>query len=352
MVLWLIITHADQPDDNNRILIAWNVRRNKIFSITADPGKILRMEPMKHYRQHFIRRNLMLRADILRAIRLFFVQNDYLEVETPIRIPAPAPETHIDAQEADGWFLQTSPELCMKRLLAAGFPRIFQICRCFRKQERGRNHLPEFTLLEWYTAGHTYLKMMIQCENLIQFVAATVGHPTFIMYRNCRISLSSPWDRMTVSEAFDRYAQTSMIDALAQDRFDEIMATQIEPFLGNDRPLFIHDYPASCSALARLKPDNPSVAERFELYVAGLELCNAFTELTDPIEQRSRFEAEQRLRRHAGKQVYPLPESFLTALNDMPLSSGNAMGVDRLILLLTDANSIDDVVSFIPEELE
>jgi lysyl-tRNA synthetase class 2 len=310
------------------------------------------MAPMKHYRQNFIRRNLTLRAKILQAVRLFFIQNDYLEVETPVRIPAPAPETHIDAQEAGGWFLHTSPELCMKRLLSAGYPRIFQICRCFRKQERGRMHLPEFTLLEWYTAGHTYLEMMDQCEKLIQFAAGVAGQPDAIGYGDRRISLSSPWNRMTVYDAFDRFSRISMQDALVQNRFDEIMAIEIEPCLGNDFPVFLYDYPASCSALARLKPDNPSVAERFELYIAGLELCNAFTELTDPVEQRTRFEAERRIRKHAGKIGYPMPESFLNALNDMPAASGNALGMDRLILLLTDANSIDDVVAFIPEELE
>jgi elongation factor P--(R)-beta-lysine ligase len=310
------------------------------------------MEPVKHYRQQFIRQNLFLRAKILQAVRLFFIQNDYLEVETPVRIPAPAPETHIDALDAGGWFLHTSPELCMKRLLSAGYPRIFQLCRCFRKQERGRMHLPEFTLLEWYTAGHTYLEMMAQCEKLIQFVSGVIGQSDSIGYRNQRILLSSPWDRITVCEAFDRYSRTSVKDALAQNRFDEIMAIEIEPCLGNDHPVFLYDYPASCSALARLKPDDPSVAERFELYIAGLELCNAFTELEDPVEQRTRFEAERRLRQRAGKTEYPMPESFLNALSDMPAASGNALGMDRLILLLTDANSIDDVVAFIPEELE
>lgn len=310
------------------------------------------MKPIKHYRQHFIRRNLTLRAKILQSVRLFFIQNDYLEVETPVRIPAPAPETHIDAMETGGWFLHTSPELCMKRLLSAGYPRIFQICRCFRKQERGRMHLPEFTLLEWYTAGHTYLEMMNQCEKLIQYVAGIAGQSGFIVYRNKRILLSSPWDRMTVSEAFDRFSRTSMKEAQAQNRFDEIMAIEIEPCLGYDRPVFLYDYPASCGALARLKPDNPLVAERFELYIAGLELCNAFTELTDPVEQQKRFEEERRLRRQAGKTEYPMPESFLSALEDMPPASGNALGMDRLILLLTDADSIDDVVAFIPEELE
>jgi elongation factor P--(R)-beta-lysine ligase len=334
------------------ILIAWNVLRNKTFSIASNPARILLIEPMKHYRQHFIRQKLILRAKILQAVRLFFIQNDYLEVETPVRIPAPAPETHIDAQEAGGWFLHTSPELCMKRLLSAGYPRIFQICRCFRKQERGLLHLPEFTILEWYTTGHTYLEMMDQCEKLIQFVAEVAGQPDSIDYRNRRILLSSPWDRLTVSDAFDRHSRISMKAALAQNRFDEIMAIEIEPCLGNDHPVFLYDYPASCSALARLKPDNPLVAERFELYIAGLELCNAFTELTDPVEQRKRFEAEGWFRQHSGKIEYPMPESFLCALDDMPEASGNALGMDRLILLLTDANSIDDVVAFIPEELE
>ncbi len=213
-------------------------------------------------------------------------------------------------------------------------------------------HLPEFTLLEWYTAGHTYLEMMTQCEQLIRFVARIAGQTESIAYRERRIWLSSPWDRITVCEAFDRYSRTSMKDALAGNRFDEIMAIEIEPCLGNDQPVFLYDYPASCGALARLKPDNPSVAERFELYIAGLELCNAFTELADPVEQRTRFEEERRLRGLAGKTQYPMPESFLNALIDMPLSSGNALGLDRLILLLTDANSIDDVVAFIPEELE
>lgn len=213
-------------------------------------------------------------------------------------------------------------------------------------------HLPEFTLLEWYTASHTYLEMMVQCEKLIQFVAEAVGQSVSIDYKGRRILLSSPWDRMTVSEAFDRFSRISMKEAMAQNRFDEIMAIEIEPCLGYDRPVFLYDYPASCGALARLKPDNPSVAERFELYIAGLELCNAFTELTDPVEQRKRFEEERRLRRQAAKIEYPMPERFLSALEDMPAASGNALGMDRLILLLTGADSIDDVVAFIPEELE
>lgn len=306
---------------------------------------------MTHYRQHFIRHNLICRSEILKAIRLFFCQYDYLEVDTPFRIPAPAPEAHIDAQEAGEWFLQTSPELCMKRLLAAGFPKIFQVCRCFRMNERGRKHLPEFTLLEWYTVGHTYWEMMNQCEKLIRFVAAAMGHIDVIRYQNREISLSLPWVRMTVGDAFKHFANISMQEALAQNCFDEVLALEIEPHLGIGRPLFLYNYPAEYGALARLNPDDPSVAERFELYIAGMELCNAFTELNDPQEQRVRFETERLHRSQSGKKEYPMPERFLNALKDMPLCSGNALGIDRLILILTDENSIDNVVAFIPEEL-
>ena len=161
-------------------------------------------------RQHSIRRNLELRATVIRTIRQFFAEHDYLEVETPIRIPAPAPEAHIDAQPSGSWFLQTSPELCMKRLLAAGYPRIFQICKCFRRNERGRRHLPELTLLEWYTAGHDYSNMMTQCEALLTEVAGSLGFREGLCYQGRRIDLSLPWPRMTVAEAFERLAGMSV----------------------------------------------------------------------------------------------------------------------------------------------
>ena len=142
-----------------------------------------------------------------------------------------------------------------------------------------------------------------------------------------------------------------MQEALRRNRFDEIMGLDIEPHLGMERPVFLYDYPASCGALARLKPGDATVAERFELYIAGIELCNAFTELTDPVEQRSRFEQERLYRQQTGKTVYPLPENFLKALTDMPAASGNAMGIDRIVMLLTETEAIDDVVAFTPEEL-
>ncbi len=303
------------------------------------------------WRQSNIRTHLITRARILRAVRAFFGDRDYLEVETPVRIPAPAPEVHIDAEPSGDWYLQTSPELCMKRLLSAGYPRLFQICRCFRSKERGRRHLPEFSLLEWYAAGCDYKDLMSETEDLIRHVARSLDTAGAIIYQNRRIRLEKPWDRLTVAEAFTCYSQISLEQALATGRFDEVIGLQVEPKLGLAKPAFLYDYPASCGALARKKPGQPEVAERFELYIAGMELCNAFSELTDTHEQRSRFEAERALRRHMGKDPYPMPEKFLSALAYLPPSAGNALGLDRLVMLFGDATDIDSVTAFIPEEL-
>ncbi len=294
--------------------------------------------------------NLKLRADIIKSLRIFFAEHDYLEVETPIRIPAPAPEAHIDAIESEDLFLQTSPELCMKRLLASGYPRIFQICRCFRRNERGSRHIPEFTMLEWYRADSDYFNMMEETEALIKAVALQSGAGNSIKYQGSRIGLDKPWTRMTVAEAFDKHSSISVDKALSEDCFDETMA-EIEPALGQDTPLFLYDYPASCGALAKLKTGNFSIAERFELYICGVELCNGFTELTDPKEQRARFEKELAFRKKAGKMAYPMPEKFLESLLRMPDASGNALGLDRLVMLFADTTIIDDVVAFTPEEL-
>lgn len=302
-------------------------------------------------RQHSLIATLHRRAALLEAVRFFFKDQDYLEVETPIRIPAPAPEAHIDAQPSGPWYLHTSPELCMKRLLAAGFPKIYQICKCFRQGERGRRHLPEMTMLEWYAAGCDYRHLMAQCERLIPYVAGALGLPSRIAFHRRTIDLTPPWPRLSVAEAFRRHGDCSATAALADDRFDEVMGLQIEPQLGWEQPTLLYDYPAVCGALARLRPDRPEVAERFELYIGGVELCNGFSELTDPEEQRRRFAAEMERRRTAGKELYPLPEPFLEALGQMPAAAGNALGIDRLVMVLTDAESIDQVVAFTPEEL-
>jgi len=283
------------------------------------------------------------RARIVQTIRAFFMARDFLEVETPHRLPGNAPELHIDAEVSDDWFLHTSPELCMKRLLAAGYPRLFQLCRCWRQGERGARHLPEYTMLEWYRSGCDYRALMEDCEALF---AALCPEGTL-----AGVDLTTPWERLTVAEAFARYGSLSLEEALAAGRFDEIIALEIEPRLGKKRPTLLLDYPATHAALARRKPDKPHVAERFELYIDGLELANAFSELTDPDEQRRRFEQEEAERRRLGKTPYPTPEKFLKELAALPEAAGIALGVDRLVMLLTGAQTIDEVVAFTPEEL-
>lgn len=297
------------------------------------------------------KKTLQQRARILQEIRRFFINQGYLEVETPHRIPAPAPESHIDAIPSGPWFLHTSPELCMKRMLAAGYEKIFQICRCWREGERGSQHIPEFTLLEWYHSGIDYRMLMEECATLIQTVASKVGLGEKIIFRDQAIDLTSPWERISVREAFHEYAKTAMEEALKNGGFDEIMVRDIEPRLGIRKPTFIYDYPAQRGALARLKSEDQTVAERFELYIGGLELANGFSELVDEEEQRKRFHQENENRRTLGKPIYPVPEKFLEELEEMPPSAGIALGIDRLVMVFLDAPSIDEVVAFTPEEL-
>jgi len=294
---------------------------------------------------------LLARSRIITAIRRVFDDRGFLDVETPCRIPAPAPEPCIDAVPSCGWYLQTSPELAMKRLLAAGHDRIFQICRCWREGERGRLHLPEFTMLEWYRAGAGYTDLMADCEELLRTVAAVVPGRTRISFQGIDADVVLPAGRLSVREAFLRYTPLTADEALARDRFDELMVEEIEPRLGVGRPTFLVDYPAERGALARRKPGDPGLAERFELYLCGVELANGFSELTDPVEQRERFQEDRKERQAAGKDPYPVPEPFLRDLAAMPPSAGIAFGIDRLVMLLLDAPAIDDVVAFTPEEL-
>jgi len=240
----------------------------------------------------------------------------------------------------------------MKRLLAAGYPRIFQICKCFRGRERGRLHLPEMTLLEWYRTDSDYQDMMSECEALILDVARKMGSKEDILrYQGKEIRLTPPWLRIGVRNAFDQFGKVSLDTALAEDQFDEIMVTEIEPNLDPSRPVFLYDYPACRGALARLKPQDSRYAERFELYIGGLEICNAFSELTNPAKQRERFERDRDHFHKSGRAVYPMPEKFLAALGNLPEAAGNALGIDRLIMLFSDTKQIDDVVAFTPEEL-
>jgi elongation factor P--(R)-beta-lysine ligase len=295
--------------------------------------------------------HLWLRSRIVQAIRSFFLANGYLEVETPFLIPAPAPELYIDAVQAGELFLHTSPELCMKRLLASGYEKIFQICRCFREGERGANHLPEFTILEWYRPEADYRNLMNECEDMLLHLSMALGLGEKLSYQGREIDLRRPWPRLKVRDAFLQYAGVVLEDALAAGSFEELMVTRVEPHLGTPKPTFLCDYPSSLAALARTKAEEPQSAERFELYLAGLELANAFSELTDAAEQKRRFEREREERKRLGKKIYPLPDRFLEALPFMPESAGIALGLDRLVMIFSDRKSIDPVVAFTPEEL-
>ena len=248
------------------------------------------------------------RARVLREIRAFFDVRGFTEVETPVRIPAPAPEPHIDCPPSDDWFLRASPELQMKKLLAAGMERIYQIGPCFRAGEKGSRHSPEFTMLEWYRANADYSDIARDAEELLAEVLKR-DHADV--------------QRLTVREAYVRWAGWDPVETWDQDRFD-------------------FD-PAPAASLARLKSDDPRVAERWELYVDGIELANAFTELIDPVEQRRRFELAREERRALGEADYPLDEEFLNALVQMPPSGGVALGVDRLVMLACGASSIAEV---------
>ncbi len=295
--------------------------------------------------------NLRLRAGLILALRRFFAGNDFLEIETPVRVPSPAPEEHIEALPSGNWFLQTSPELYMKRLLAAGYPRIFQICKCFRADERGKRHLPEFSMLEWYVAGFDYLQLMNQCEALLEAALGGVGQTRTLAWQDRKIRITTPWERMTVDEAFLKYAPVSLDESMRLDLFDENLTEWVEPNLGMDRPTFLYDYPAKLAALAKNKKDNPALAERFELYIGGMEIANGFSELIDVDEQRRRFEEAQTARAKKDWSRYGMPEKFLEALANMPPSAGIALGIDRLVMLLANAGCIEDVVAFGPESL-
>lgn len=295
---------------------------------------------------------LHLRAAYLRYIRQFFFQHEFLEVDTPVRNPILIPEATIEPIEADGFWLQTSPEQCMKRILSLGEERIFQICPCFRRHERGKHHLEEFTMLEWYRRDVDYHALMEDCKDLILFVVQSlVAKSQFTLPPSLSAAyFSGPWQQISVAEAFEKYSDVGLEEAIDDDLFDEIIVDKIEPQLGQDAPTFLYDYPVQMASLARVKKSDPRYAERFELYIHGVELANGFSELTDPIEQRERFEKEcQEIAGHGGWKS-SIPEAFLQDLERLDCAAGIAMGIDRLLMVLTGEDSLTKVVSFVPDD--
>ena len=286
------------------------------------------------------------RSLMMRRIRDFFYRRNYIEVDTPILLPVLIPEAEIVPLAVETRFLQTSPELCMKRLLARGCLRIFQICPCFRKGERGRLHQEEFTMLEWYHADWSYMQLMEECERMIQQVAGK----DMLCRSGKEISLQSPWQRLTVGDAFRRYAGISAKEAIGTGAFDLLLVEKVEPKLGWDSPVFLYDYPLASASLARPKPENPELAERFELYIGGIELANGFSELTDPVVQRHRFEEEMKKAEEYGRTAQ-MPEKFLAALEELPDCAGIALGLDRLFMLLSEQDSLAEVLPFAEADL-
>ena len=282
-------------------------------------------------------RPIELRNAVMRRIRAFFHARGFLEVETPIILSTPCMEEHIDAIACEGGYLRTSPEISHKKLLAAGFDRIFEIGKCFRKGERGRLHHPEYTMLEWYRTGADYRDILRETRELLEAV-----------WPERKLT----WTEWTVSEAFRRFAGWDPVAAFDAHRFDLDLLEKIEPEIRRTGgAVVLLDYPAEAAALSRLKPGEPAVAERWELYLDGIELANAYSELTDADEQRSRFERWAERRAAEGREVYPIDEAFLSAVGSMPPAGGAALGIDRLLLCMSGAKSLDEIVPFRrPEE--
>jgi len=272
---------------------------------------------------------LKARDALMQSIRAFFHSEGFVEVETPIRMKTPCMELHIDAEPSGNRWLRTSPELYHKKLLAQGAEKIFEIGKCFRHGERGDRHHPEYTMLEWYRAGSNYDTMLDDTARLLRNVGIS-----------CNLKI------FTVAEVYGKFAGWNPVEHFDADRFDFDMVEKIEPNLPKDVPVILKDYPAECCALARLKPENPKVAERWELYLGGIEIANAYSELTDPVEQRARFEKWGVQRKALGKTVYPIDEEFIQCLETMPPSGGCALGVDRLLMALLGTTTLDDILPF------
>ncbi len=322
---------------------------------------------------------LLARNRIKKAVRAWFEAEDFCEIEAGQLQVSPGNETHLHGLVTtriapDGMltplYLHTSPEFACKKLLAAGEEKIFDFARVFRNREAGPLHATEFTMLEWYRAGADWQVVIDDCLALLRVAAAAVPTDQFA-WRGNQLSVTAEPVRLSLAEAFDRYAgidllasidpdgqdDAALLRAQAQragvsvdlsdtwsDVFSKVLVHRIEPNLGFDAPCVLHSYPISEAALARKNPSDPRVAERFELYVCGVELANGFGELTDAVEQRARFEADMDAKQALYGERYPLDEDFLAALTKMPKASGVALGFDRLAVLASGARRLDDVL--------
>jgi lysyl-tRNA synthetase class 2 len=310
-------------------------------------------------RMPYLRRRALL-AD---GIRAFFRGRGYLEVETPYAVAAPGEEVHLRAfrTEPGGRYLHTSPEFAMKKLLAGGAEKIFQLARVWRDEPASATHAAEFTMLEWYRTGATLDDLMDETAALLRAIL-----PPSVTWGGATASLAD-FERLSVAEAFFRHASVDVLaaagDAAAlaagagatlrdgeawEDLFFRLLLERIEPNIGRAHPTFLTHWPAAQAALARRDPADPRVAERFELYCCGIELANAFVELTDAAEQRARFVADRALRHKLHGPDWPIDEDFLAAVARLPPCAGIALGFDRLVMLATGAARIADVMWLTP----
>ncbi|AWB21072.1 EF-P lysine aminoacylase GenX [Methylobacterium currus] len=325
------------------------------------------------------RPRLLARNRIAASLRAWFAARDFVEVEAAILQVSPGNEAHLSAfattaigpdGAAHPLYLHTSPEFACKKLLAAGETRLFSLGPVYRNRERGALHHPEFTMLEWYRAGETYDGLMGDCAAFLRLAAENAGAKRFV-WRGTEADPFAEPERVTVAEAFERHAGIDLLATVAPDAstdraglaaalvqagirtapddtwadlFSRVMVERVEPALGRGRATILCEYPIPEAALARPSPADPRVAERFELYCCGVELANAFGELTDAEEQRRRFSAEMDEKERVYGERYPLDEDFLSALAQMPEASGIALGFDRLVMLATGARRIEDVI--------
>lgn len=322
---------------------------------------------------------LIARNRIVAEVRRFFEDRGFVEVDTPALQLSPGNEAHLHAFSTElfapdgataGLYLHTSPEFSCKKLLAAGERRIFDLARVYRNRERGPLHHPEFTLLEWYRAEEPYGVLMQDCADLLALAAETAGARN-LRFRGKHADPFAPPERVAVAEAFERFAGIDLLrtvdasggtdrDGLAaavrdagirtapddtwSDLFSRVLVERVEPNLGQGRATILYEYPVAEAALAKAKPGDPRLAERFELYACGVELANAFGELTDAAEQRRRFESAMMEKIRIYGEAYPVDEDFLAALAHMPEASGIALGLDRLVMLSVGASRIEQVL--------
>ncbi len=345
------------------------------------------MKNWQRLREHpELLRQFLVREQVCDGIRSFFKSHDFHEVETPLLVEHPGTEPYLEVFETsllhgDGKkqpaFLLTSPEYAMKKLLVAGMGPIFQICKSFRNGEgKSSRHNPEFTILEWYRPNADYQAMMNDCEQLLLHLLHII-HPqqrdTFLTYQGRSYDLSAPWERLSVAEAFHKYVGVAVDELLSVEKlrqvakqkgyrvneqttweavYNQLLLNEIEPHLGVQKPTILYDYPASQASLSRRKKDDPRFAERFEFFLAGLELGNAFSELTDPDEQEKRIQAELAERQDLGKTSYELDHDYIDALRTgLPPTGGIAVGVDRLVMLFADVTDLRDVTFFPVEDV-